>query len=250
MDNSYRTRRSRIQLIIAQQIPFWTSRWHPPLTRTPFSDMIPWHANNDSCNDILAGQFTTDITDVPLCTALLQACKAASDLDVLPTSINEQEFRGKIISWRETTSTSPSGRHLGIYKSLYAAGPYVNDETNPEQTIKFESLRSAQQDIAHLILEIINYCLATGHILERWKTIVNTMIFKIHRLRVIHIYEADFNLLLAVKWRQLLQSADRRDLLNPGLFGGRPGCEAQALPFLEELKYDISYVVMTASLSL
>jgi hypothetical protein len=79
-------------------------------------------------------------------------------------------------------------------------------------------------------------------ILERWKTIVNVMIFKnswdyrIHRLRVIHIYEADFNLLLAVKWRQLLHHADTKGLLNPGQFGGRPGCEAQPLAFLKELK--------------
>jgi hypothetical protein len=66
--------------------------------------------------------------------------------------------------------------------------------------------------------------------------------YKIHRLRVIHIYEADFNLLLAVKWRQLLQSADNKALLNPGQYGGRPGCEAQSLTLLEELKYDLSYL--------
>ena len=30
-------------------------------------------------------------------------------------------------------------------------------------------------------------------------------------------------------------------LINNGLFGGRPGCEAQLLVFLEELKYDTSY---------
>ena len=66
--------------------------------------------------------------------------------------------------------------------------------------------------------------------------------YQIHRLRVIHIYEADFNLLLAVKWRQLLQSADLLGLINEGLFGGRPGCEAQSLTFLEELKYDISFM--------
>ena len=66
--------------------------------------------------------------------------------------------------------------------------------------------------------------------------------YKIHRLRVIHIYEADFNLLLAVKWRQLIQSADLHGLINEGLFGGRPGCEAQSLTFLEELKYDVSII--------
>ena len=66
--------------------------------------------------------------------------------------------------------------------------------------------------------------------------------FRIHRLQVIHIYEADSNLILAVKWRQLLHSADLQGKINEGLFGGRPGREAQSLTFLEELKYDISTV--------
>lgn len=51
----------------------------------------------------------------------------------------------------------------------------------------------------------------------------------------------NFNLILAIKWRQLLQHAEKHQLINPGLFGGRPGCEAQSLTFLEELKYDISF---------
>jgi hypothetical protein len=43
--------------------------------------------------------------------------------------------------------------------------------------------------------------------LTRWKTIVSMMIYKepgnvkIHRLRVIHLYEADLSLLLGIKWR-------------------------------------------------
>ena len=73
------------------------------------------------------------------------------------------------------------------------------------------------------------------------------MIFKvagcaqIHKLRVIPIYEADYNLLLAVKWRKLVQEADRKGLIHRGQFGGRPGCEAQSLALLEELKYDLAY---------
>ena len=94
----------------------------------------------------------------------------------------------------------------------------------------------------------MNYCIRNNYVLQRWKTIVNMMIlkeplnFKIHRLRVIHIYEADFNMLLAVKWRQLLHSANETNLIHPGQYGGRPGCEAQSLTLLEELKYDLSYL--------
>ena len=58
---------------------------------------------------------------------------------------------------------------------------------------------------------------------------------------MIHIYEADFNLLLAVKWRQLIHAIEAKNLINTGLYGSRPGRDAQTLPFLEELKYDIAY---------
>jgi hypothetical protein len=104
-----------------------------------------------------------------------------------------------------------------------------------------------QSFIVKSIIAIINYCIRHNYTLHRWKTIINTMIFKesgnykIHQLQVIHIYEADFNLLLAIKWRQLLHYANMHELINHGLFGGRPGCEAQSLVFLEELKYDTSY---------
>jgi hypothetical protein len=64
--------------------------------------------------------------------------------------------------------------------------------------------------------------------------------YKIHRLRVIHIYEADFNAMLAIKWRKLLHHADHYNLLHSGQYGGRPGCKAQSLTLLEELKYDLA----------
>ena len=49
---------------------------------------------------------------------------------------------------------------------------------------------------------------------------------KIHHLRMIHLYEADYNLILAVKWRQLLHLACNNGFVNPSLFGSQPGKEA------------------------
>ncbi|KAG7357612.1 hypothetical protein IV203_002300 [Nitzschia inconspicua] len=63
---------------------------------------------------------------------------------------------------------------------------------------------------------------------------------KVHRLRVIHLYEADFNLLLGVKWRQLTQHCIDSNLLNPWQFGGLPGRDATTPVFLEELQWEIS----------
>jgi hypothetical protein len=83
--------------------------------------------------------------------------------------------------------------------------------------------------------------------MERWKDILNIMILKepgntkIHRLRVIHLFEADYNLILSVKWRQQIKHAEERELLNEGQHGSRSGREAPTLPFLEELKNEISY---------
>jgi hypothetical protein len=64
---------------------------------------------------------------------------------------------------------------------------------------------------------------------------------KIHRLRVIHLFEADYNLILSVKWRQQIFAADKQKLVNPGQYGSYPGREATSLCLLEEPKTDISY---------
>ena len=54
---------------------------------------------------------------------------------------------------------------------------------------------------------------------DRWKTVVNISMLekdpgnpKIHRLRVIHIYEADYNLLLSIQWQTLMHSAEDQHL--------------------------------------
>ena len=205
-----------------------------PFTIPPLSHDFDWGASTPAADALLAGEYTSTL-DTPQCQAVLRACKVAAELDTIPAEITYDEFKGKIQNWRETTSTSPSGRHLGRYRSLFAR--HIFNPTLAEE--EHEQFQGKQRAIAELILSIINYAIRNEYVLTRWKTIVNTMIFKdigvfkIHRLRIIHIYEADFNLFLAIKWRQLLRTADDANLINPGQYGGRPGCEAQSLALLE-----------------
>ena len=214
-----------------------------PFTVAPLAQNLDWAASTKAAETILQGTCPESVQDHQSA-ALLKACTAKTTLDAGPPTLTMPEFMGKLRVWKETTTTSPSGRHLGRYKALIARGKY-DPKTEEEQ---HETFCNKQKQIAHFILSIINACLRSQHVLERWKTIVNVMIFKdqgifrIHRLRIIHIYEADFNLLLAVMWRKALRAADDQDHLHPGQLGGRPGCEAQALPLMEELKYDISYM--------
>jgi hypothetical protein len=64
---------------------------------------------------------------------------------------------------------------------------------------------------------------------------------KVHRRCEIHIFEADYDLILSLKWRAILKHAEDRNLLTDGQYGSRAGHEAPALPYLEELKTEIAY---------
>jgi hypothetical protein len=78
--------------------------------------------------------------------------------DAIQPALTIESFRGKMRKWRESTTTSPSGRHLGRYKALFAKGNY-----DPSDTDGVETFEAKQQAIAKVILSIINFCIGTGH---------------------------------------------------------------------------------------
>ena len=213
-----------------------------PFTVEPLATDIPWEADSSPTEDILNGTYIPSHQVSTLCKEVLYACQQRSDDTIIQATVSYESFRGKMRKWRESTVTSPSGRHLGRYKALFNKGIYtLQDE-------EYERFNTKQQEIAKLILRVMNYCIRTGHVLQRWLTVVNTMIckdpgvFKIHRLRVLHLYEADFNLIMGVKWRELIKESDQRRWVNDKQYGARPGCEASSLALYEEIRTDIAYV--------
>jgi hypothetical protein len=118
--------------------------------------------------------------------------------------------------------------------------PIVLDDNESTRADNSEDLNGDRLTLLlHAHLAIINYCLHHGYSLNRWKDIINVMILKepsntkVHRLRVIHIFEADYNLIPSLKWRALLKHAEDRNLLNDAQYGSRAGREASALPLLK-----------------
>lgn len=89
-----------------------------PFTINPLHDDIDWAATSPASEAILQGEYRID-SAFPQCEALLRACKAATQMDAVTAELTMEEFKSKIKSWREATSTSPSGRHLGRYKALF-----------------------------------------------------------------------------------------------------------------------------------
>jgi hypothetical protein len=72
--------------------------------------------------------------------------------------------------------------------------------------------------------------LRTGTSLDRWQNITMTMIEKVpgcprtNKLQVIHLFKADYNLLLKIIWaRILVWNAHDAGKLNDGQAGSRPG---------------------------
>jgi hypothetical protein len=163
-------------------------------------------------------------------------------LDKLPATVTEAEFNSRFKTWNERTSTSPSGLHLGHYKAL------IGKHSLPPDTIAGKALEAKRKQMIRAQVQLINYAMEHEYVYPRWKTVVNVMIekepgnAKIHRMRVIHLYEADYNFILGVKWRQMLYGSDKADILHRGQFGGRQGCDAHTPVFKEELKNEISHV--------
>ena len=76
-------------------------------------------------------------------------------------TISEDEFRGKLNVWRESTSTSPSGLHLGYYKALIARHQHSEVDHNNSETLQAEKaeLDRMQRELMLRHLRLINYAL-------------------------------------------------------------------------------------------
>jgi exonuclease III len=170
--------------------------------------------------------------------------------DPICPTLTAEEYEGKIRVWTESTTTSPSGLHLGHLKSLIAKHSYSTDATDDELDEDFQRQRDEldfqQRELFNLHLTLLNYALQRGYSYHRWQTVANTILFKdpdnvrIHRTRVIHIYEADYNLVLGVKWREAMYKAEDTSSLNDGQYGSRAKRCAPDPVLIEELQCEIS----------
>ena len=102
--------------------------------------------------------------------------------------------------------TSPSGRHLGHYKTI------IKDKL-----------------LLKCLTQALQITVQSGLTLRRWCNAVNILIEKdpgkpkITRLRIIHLFEADFNLFLKLIWgSRLVKGAVFLNLLNDGQHGSTP----------------------------
>jgi hypothetical protein len=139
--------------------------------------------------------------------------------------------------WRETTATSPSGKHLGIYRTLTNAYKGKYDENKTEKDNQQTVNKTSNYEIATIALQIqhhlLNLTIKHQHTLKRWQIVHNVFLEKIlghpiiEKLRVIHIYEADWTLMMKYFIAYKLHGRACRDkTVQTEQAGGRPGKSA------------------------
>jgi hypothetical protein len=180
-------------------------------TGTPFTDdslRIPLGRHGEggrqSIDDLsLHGQSKATIQ-------LIEALKK-DRLPEISSRVEATEVRKGFHKWREGTSTSPSGRDLSKYKALFAPPP--PEAENLEANIGDE--------VAEVLATLMNLCSHYGLALDRWLMLFNTMLEKvigldrIDKVRVIHIMEADMNLLMGILFgRRLSQHAEKHGKIS------------------------------------
>ena len=143
----------------------------------------------------LEGLMATDLEGQTEETILLLESLKTHRLPEIKTRITIENLRRGIKVWPERKSTSPSGRTLSHYHAIIA----------PEEKDPITE-RPKGDDVLEIMSILINICVIHGMVLSRWLHVHNTMLEKIigvdeiDKLRVINIFEADFNLLIGILW--------------------------------------------------
>ena len=163
-------------------------------TQPPFA-AIPFTGTGPKADSILEGTYQYTPTGPTGRYNKLLVDELRRKLPDLPVSISENDIQQGFKSWKEITSTSPSNRHLGHYVSLLRPDGRDADE---------EPTKHLAMEIMEAHHKMISICAKLGVSLTRWQEIVTAMLEKepgrpkLHRLRVIHLIEADLNLLIKI----------------------------------------------------
>ncbi len=153
--------------------------------------------------------------------------KIIKSKELLSSEISFPPYRRAIKAWRESTSTSPSGRHLGMYKALLDSTQITADMCGMLNSVK-----------------------RRGLVPKRWCKAISVLLKKdpgspdINRLRVIHIFEADYHIFLKTMWaRHLVQRGKKAtQQFGESQQGSQPGQTTNDAVLLKRLTYDITRI--------
>ena len=143
----------------------------------------------------------------------------------LPFSIDFKKFCKFVRKAKEKTSCSPSGRTYSHYKALL----------------------QHEKNILSDIFRIMDLALNHSVVLERWKKVNTALLLKdagkpkIHRMRTIHIIEAELQFISKSTYvQQMMNNAEKLKLITDEQYGGRKYRQAQTAVLNKVLYGNIS----------
>jgi hypothetical protein len=130
----------------------------------------------------------------------------------------------------QKNATSPAGRHIGLYKSITTAHIDIGSEFDDAKDAESISTQSKAALLLHVIHDLSTCVAERGMYLDRWIHVVNAMRYKkpgvleLDELRAIHLFEADFNLLVGLIFgRRTVHNVVNHHHLHPSQFGKKGG---------------------------
>jgi len=178
-----------------------------------------------------------------------------------PQLLDYELLMNGIKKWPERTTMSPSGRHLGIYKTLQKhVRRKKSDNPNQQKMMDNEEPLGALKqgrDVLFLIFDIMSLAIKHTYLLQRWCTVWTMFIEKemgnpdIEQLRCIMIFEADWQLLL--KWYSLygfLPITEKAGTLAVEQGGGRKGRSAIDQAMQQVLETELVHLKQTSTIDL
>ena len=176
-------------LLIEQNAKHFSQADGTPFTKPPLTNLFGKYGTNKQSKRLLDGKLDIDpIETTEAVKALLSEMKRVAPAGDVNSEVTSADVRSGYKKWRESTSTSPSGLHLGHEKALFK----YEDK---------ESKNKLSDRIFKIKVKLLNAAIEHGHVYSRWTKVVNAMIEKVpgkpllSKLRVIHLIESDFNLL-------------------------------------------------------
>jgi hypothetical protein len=184
------------RLILQRNIRQFQQAESTPLATPEVIRKIGFGANTRRADKILEGKGDpTDVADDEWSRYLITSMQRHSK--ELEIEITAEKMTNKYKRWKERTRTSPSGRHLGHFHALFRPLKAKNKEDR-------ERLEGIRLDIIELHAIMLQNAYDNEHVYKRWEYILTCMLGKdigiprIHRLRVIQLYECNLNLLSSI----------------------------------------------------
>jgi hypothetical protein len=242
--------REVVSIIQARNKQHFRQAENTPFTTGEFKD-IPFNGTGPLGDSILAGTYQSPD---PIVQMLLDelVCPIAQEIPPIGDMLTAVKDRFK--KWKESTSVSPfSQRYLTQYIALITAmrEPHKNKPASllPPTAA---ALAATATELLSLHVRLLQLAVQHQHSYSCWQKVANLMlekdfgIPKIHRLRIIHLYEADLNLLLGIYFaRTLVAHIEDHNWFNIGCYGNRLGLSAHEPVLVEELQNYICYLSQT-----